>query len=1147
MAPTAYAHYRVDSRLGVGGMGEVFRAFDTRLNRPIAIKVLRATGDGRALSIERFLREARAASALNHPNIVVIHDVGETDDGEHYIVQELIEGRTLRSMLAPGEPAIPLAMLVDVGSQTARALAAAHAAGLMHRDVKPENIMLRADGFVKVLDFGLARMTGSAQSSDRETTHLITAPGVLIGTPGYIAPEQAKGEETGPPIDVFALGVILYEMATGRRPFGGATPFAVIANIISEQPPRASHLNPAIPRALDDLLMQMLEKDPAARPTAREVERQLSASTGTILLGDVVMPSGGPARATVGRDAQRAQLLRAFARVKAGRSLIVGVSGEPGIGKTSLVEDFLADLAVRGEHPTIARGRCSESLAGSEAFLPVLEVLDSLMRRTDGPSLHSIIKVVAPTWYLQIATDSTETTSIGEMRERTPAGSQERMKRELGALLQEVSRQRPLVLFIDDLHWADVSTIDVLNYLAGRLADLRVMIVTNYRPSDMAIAKHPFLGVRSELLARGDFEELELRFLEVRDVERYLELQFPGHAFSPDFAAAIHAKTDGNPLFMADLVRYLHDTGGIVEESGRWVVARGMPDVPKDLPESVKGMIARNIERLDDRNRRLLLAASVQGHKFDSAVIAEAAEMDPAEVEERLETLERVHVFVTRGDEYEFPDRTLTLRYRFVHVLYQNVLYASLQPTRRATLSRTIVQALLTRYGSEAPAIAGRLALLFETARDFASSAKYFLMAARKSMALFAFREALTLADRGLTGLRGLPEGVERTRLELGLQMSRGLALRSVRGWAAPELETTFARARQLAHDLQDPPEIFPVLWSLTFFHMIRGDLVKVRHHGGRLLAQAEASGRAAFMIGALHIGGVSREFMGELVEASRMLERARELHDLSEHRALTAMYGIDPGMQARSMSARPLWALGYPDLAVARSRETIEIGRSQRQRVTFVFAMIVAQGIHLYRGEAREAIALGDEILALCHEYQFPQEAEWARAFQGSAHAQLGETELGIGELRQSLVALQALGSDLVRTVFLALLGDAALRAGRVDEGHTAIDEAFAHAEKTTERGFLAEMHRVRGELFASGGNGAAAEEQFRTALAIARQQEARSFELRTATALARLLASSGRRADAHEALAPAYGWFTEGFGTRDLIAARALLAEVE
>jgi len=337
------------------------------------------------------------------------------------------------------------------------------------------------------------------------------------------------------------------------------------------------------------------------------------------------------------------------------------------------------------------------------------------------------------------------------------------------------------------------------------------------------------------------------------------------------------------------------------------------------------------------------------------------------------------------------------------------------------------------------------------------------------------------------------------------------------------------------------------VLWGLTFFHMIRGDLVTVREMSAALLSQAEASARPAFLIGALHIGGVSREFMGELVESSRMLERARELHDPLEHKNLTAMYGIDPGMQARSMSARPLWALGYPDRALARSRETIEIGRSQRQRVTYVFAMIVAQGVHLFRGEAQEAVKLGEEILALCHEFQFPQEAEWARAFLGSAHAILGDTAQGIEELEQSLAALQALGSDLVRTVFLSLLADAHLRAGRVDEGHRAIDEAFTHSEKTTERGFLAELHRVRGELFALDRNDAAAEEQFRTSLGIAKQQEAKSFELRTATALARLLKRTGRAAGAREVLAPEYAWFTEGLDTGDLVAARTLLSEVE
>ena len=198
---------------------------------------------------------------------------------------------------------------------------------------------------------------------------------------------------------------------------------------------------------------------------------------------------------------------------------------------------------------------------------------------------------------------------------------------------------------------------------------MRVLALGTYRPSDMALARHPFLAIRSDLQSRGLFEEIGLRFLELKDVERYLALEFPGHAFPSDFASVIHAKTEGSPLFMADLVRYLRDTGGIVEKSGGWALARSLPEVPRDLPESIRGMIQRKIERVEERDRKLLAAASVQGHEFDSAVVAEAVEMDAADIEDRLEILERVHVFVRRGEEREFPDRSLTLNYQFVHVL----------------------------------------------------------------------------------------------------------------------------------------------------------------------------------------------------------------------------------------------------------------------------------------------------------------------------------------------------------------------------------------------------------------------------------------------------------------------------------------------
>jgi len=1097
----------------------------TRLNRPVALKVLRREREGAAGAADRFLREARAASALNHPNIIIVHEIGEDEAGSQFIVQELVEGQTLRSML--GTP-LPVTTIMDIGGQIARALAAAHAAGIVHRDIKPENIMIRTDGFVKVLDFGIARRTlTDAQAANAETAEapLTTAPGTLLGTPAYMAPEQVRGEPLGPKADVFALGVVLYEMATGRRPFTAQSSLGVIAAVLSEQPPAPSRVVAGTPPALEELVLLMLDKDPVRRPAARDVEHRLAAPRGDSPIEPVTARA---VRATVGRDRERAQLRRAYQQAREHRSVIVGVAGEPGIGKTSLIEDFLSELEAGAERPTITRGRCSESLAGAEAYLPVLEVLDHLLRRSDGPSLVSVMRTVAPTWYVQLATTSIDALSPGDGREPAPAASQERMKRELGALFQEISRRRPLVVFIDDLHWADVSTVDMLNYLAGRFDGMRLLVLVSYRPSEMALAKHPFLGIRSHLQSRGVFEEIALPFLTVDDVARYLTVQFPVNAFPRDFAEAIHAKTEGSPLFMADLVRYLRDTGGITEERGTWTIARGVPEVPKDLPESVRGMIARKIEQIDEADRRLLLAASVQGHEFDSATAAEAAEMAPGEAEDRLEALERVHVLVKRRDEDEFPDRTLTVRYRFVHVLYQNVLYASLQPTRRARLSGHVARALVARYGADTSAIAGRLAVLYETARDFAASARHFFLAAERAVGLFAFREALSLADRGLDGLRGLPDGPARQQLELGLQMIRGLALRSVKGWAAPELEPTFARARQLCQQLDDPPELFPVLWNLTFFNMIRGNLELVREQVSTLMAQAEASGQRAFQMAVHHVAGVSLEFIGELTESSRLLERARELHDPAEHRTYNAMFGIDPGMVARAMSSRPLWSLGYPDRALARCQETNALARSQRQPVTLVFALVVTQGVHLYRGEYDEAIAMGDEIIALCDEYEFPQEAEWSRVFQGSALAASGPPAAGITQLQSSLAALQALRSGLVRTVFLGLLADAFRREGRVDEGLTAVQDGVTHAERHGERGNLAELYRIRGELLIAGGISTGGEESLRAALRRAREQQARSFELRAATALARSLAARGLRAEARSLLEPVLSWFT-------------------
>src|SRR5262245_29049115 len=261
------SHYRVLSKLGAGGMGDVYVAEDTRLDRKVAIKVLPAEFTRNAENVSRFIQEAKAASALNHPNIITVHDVGESGEGR-FIVMELVSGRTLRSMAGTDTP---LAALLPLFSQMARAIAAAHADGIIHRDVKPENIMVRGDGYVKVLDFGLARLSPvHGGDADAAATRL-TEVGLVMGTVKYMSPEQARGQTVGPPTDIYSLGMVFYELIAGRYPLSFDTAVGYLHAITVQTPAPVT----GIPKTLDALITRMLDKDAARRPGADEVRQEL--------------------------------------------------------------------------------------------------------------------------------------------------------------------------------------------------------------------------------------------------------------------------------------------------------------------------------------------------------------------------------------------------------------------------------------------------------------------------------------------------------------------------------------------------------------------------------------------------------------------------------------------------------------------------------------------------------------------------------------------------------------------------------------------------------------------------------------------------------------------------------------------------------
>ena len=977
MVGTTIGRYTIEAVLGRGGMGEVYRARDPQLDRPVAIKVIGVQQVENHTLVERFLREARAASALNHPHIVTIHEAGRTESGQYYIVQELVQGETLRAALQH-----PLAIdrVVHFAKQLAKAIATAHAAGIVHRDIKPENVMVRPDGYLKVLDFGLARVILPEAETMAPTAALEhrTEDGTLLGTCAYMSPEQARGQTADAPSDVFSLGIVLYEMLAGRRPFRGDSAVFVLNAIIHEHPVPPSRVNADVPLVLDTLVMAMLAKDASARPSAAALDASLDQAAGTAVAG--AAPRAVAARHNVGRDVERRALVEAFQGTVSGHGVMAAVAGEPGIGKTSLVEDFLTEIALGPHRPIVARGKCSERLAGAEAYLPVLEVLDHLLHGQTVGGFSDMMKTLAPTWYVHVGTLGVESVTSQQLREEMRTASPERMKRELAALLGEISRARPLVVFVDDLHWADVSTVDVLNYLAQRFAELRILVVVTYRSSEMLLAKHPFLHVRQELLSRGALRELMLDFLSLADVEQYLALELPGHALPDAFARLIHEKTEGSPLFMVDLLRYLRDRAVIVFDAGRdvWTLGRSVPDVARELPETVKSTIARKIDRLDEVDRKLLTIGSVQGHEFDTIVLSDVLEMDPADVEDRLEALDRVHKLVRNVGTLECPDKSLSVRYRFVHVLYQNVLYGALQPTRLASTSGKVARSIEAHHGSEAASLASELALLYETARDFAAAARHFLSAAQHQIALFAFREGVVLARRGLDALSAVKQEPERTQLEIGLQVALASCLRAVEGWAAPSVEKIYLRVRDILEQTGDEQQVFPVRWGITLVQGVRMDMVTWKGACEDNLRRAEALNNPSFLVAACQMLGAALEFLGETTQAAAMLERAATLYEPDRHQTYVDTFGLDPGMIGRSLWIRDLSLLGQIDRARDIGEDTIAMARRQRQPVSLAFALCLAQHVYILRQERDRLLEISSEMIELCRAIGLVQEVEW-------------------------------------------------------------------------------------------------------------------------------------------------------------------------
>jgi DNA-binding winged helix-turn-helix (wHTH) protein len=367
-----------------------------------------------------------------------------------------------------------------------------------------------------------------------------------------------------------------------------------------------------------------------------------------------------PALPIVGRDHERQSLRKAFELARDGRGGLVSITGDIGMGKTALIDVFLQDLLKDAQTFYLARSRCSESLTAAEPFISWIEALSGIAKE---PSVADIMQKEAPTWYREMT--------------HTGSGVAPQMKRELADFCGQISTLHPLVIVIDDFQFSDNGSVDLLSFLATRLESTRTLVIVCYRQVDMRITNHPFLQVRSDLLSRGVCTEMPLAFLDRNHIKQYLELQDPNTPFPSDFPDFLQAKTEGNPLFLRKFLRHRDSRS-----------------------ELLQNLFEARMVRLDDTHRQLLLTASVQGREFDSAVLATSMQMSPVDVEESLQELDEIHGWIQRIREEQLTDGKFTVRYRFVYAFCQEACYASLAPSRKASLNASLAGAFLTYYGN---------------------------------------------------------------------------------------------------------------------------------------------------------------------------------------------------------------------------------------------------------------------------------------------------------------------------------------------------------------------------------------------------------------------------------------------------------------
>lgn len=837
----------------------------------------------------------------------------------------------------------------------------------------------------------------------------------------------------------------------------------------------------------------------------------------------------------IGREHETALLLGRWREAVDGEGQVVLLCGEAGIGKSRLVR-YLRDRLTGDRYETI-QSQCSPHHTNT-ALYPVVTYL----RQAAGLAAEDSVPTQRhklDTLVINSGLDDRVTVALladllsirGDERYQLPNVSPDKRKdmtlETLVQYLQRLADRSPVLLIVEDAHWLDPTTLDLMTRIIDRIRQMRVLLLITFRPD--------FRPVWAEY---SHVTLLTLNRLPRRQSAELIATMTGGKVLPQEVQQAILAKTDGVPLYIEELTENLLETGLLSEGTDSFTLKAPLKDMV--IPDSLQALLMERVDRLGPVKEIVQIGAAI-GREFTYELLRAIVEITDGQLYSALDR------FVASGLILQEGERPLS-RYRFKHMLVQEAAYNTLSKKSRRLLHARIAKTLEEKFAERVRLEPELLAYHFEQAGLTSPAITYWRLAARRDADRSANIEALNHFNRALTLLKELPVDTERDALELELLIARGAPMVTVKGYASQEIERNYLRAKELSQANSDSGHHFLAVWGLWVFHLVRGPLATACDLAEHLLSLAQREHNPDMLIRAHESVGSTYSFLGRFNEAKAHLLAAKSLYDPVRHRSQALPYTQDPGITARTMLARALWILGEVDQVEALSREAIGMARELEHPFTLAFTLTTVAWTYSTLRDTEQTLHLTEEAIALSTKYSFEVPLAWATSLQGWALAEKGD-EQGLGRLVKGLSATQAAGASLNNTFTLALLAEIYLRQQRIDEGLGALSEAQKLVCSQGECCWQAELLRLKGELLLaqSEPSVSVAEQCFAEALKIAQDQHASMLELRAAVSMAKLLRKLNRLDAAKPVLHSICSRFQERAANSDLMEARNVLAQLD